>query len=1359
MADRAITEISLKDVRKLIEDKNIGEDVADTVGTILGVVLALAPAVAGPAALPLWALIEPKNELIEAVKSAARKISRSKPSDYLDRAERMAAANCLLVYVALFDAVRQRWPSIIRELGLTQEEARTALAEANARARPISDESVTDLAVKIPHPADRSLSSERARRAIYLWLATRFLLDALPETGHQRDREAMGARDGWTVDIMDRAEALYQAEYLGMAVEFQQFFIWSVLQDQVAGQEQIRHLAGDQRTWFELISRAMYSLDLGMQGLAEAIARLPRPVFGDTALTGTGQTNVQAVAKGLHRTYADVLQQQVIDDQFAVDDAGARLGFPRKIDGFIPQAYRIAQYDDKDMHLEDEDGWSAREVHGDIGAFILRYLESPYSVQTPLLILGHPGSGKSLLTEMLAGHLGYPAYTTVRVKLRDVDPDVGLLTQLKTQIQEGTGGRSIEWADFAEGLSMYPPVVILDGYDELLQATGKVFASYLDEVRLFQHQQAVQDRPVRVIVTSRLTLIDKAAVPLGTTVVKLEEFDRQRRDAWCEVWNKENKAYFSQNGIRTFAIPDNEKLLELARQPLLLLMLAIYDSLDNELSGQPDIDQTLLYDRLLRRFIQRELAKGKAGHEFAAGPDADRKAAVDREMDRLGVAAIGMFSRQDVKIRREDLNADIRYFDVGKDAGADGRVLTEAEVLLGSFFFIHESRSRLQQEPAEPAAGSVAFEFLHNTFGEFLAADFILRRAVNEAQVICDLTGNPNLEATRRERLERLSEGWFGALLHTPLHTRPVILDMIRQWGRHRLGDRQRSCSQVLDALDAITAAQLRVVLNDMAIPDPDPGRRGLSPYPALPRRGHLAIYSLNLVLLRAYLGGDEEYILAESALDEWAGACRPWDALANLWRSWFTLESLGALAQALTATRRGQLIVIVPAQSELAQGTGSPLTDLYRSAVALADQVTAASVGLHIASFARMPENIFKAFWKEFGDAIPELETVAAVLRLRMYAMDGNELAAPADGSRDADLPLSLDLLRAGAEVAFDFADTVARLAQTPLQRRRVDVIDDELSTLGYLSRYEAEAAVDARARLDPDWLGGLLASGRERGTWEDFVRSPAAAPVLRAAARGLDRRKSGLTIAAAWRPSPDGAIEVIDIDTASALAVLCHLGGGTDMCARLLDVIVEKCDQGAWHLLDIPVQTWEGLADLFRSPDPVIGACKARFLVLLESAVAEALSSVADGDDIRGMDALAHFWAQALRIGAVNDQERILHTTDLWVGLSSGDLTARDGMCLMSLFGWAREVGNPSLVLRLMRSAENAEGSAWLDLFFGPSADDWSPEAVDDADVARLLTHSQAMDLRWALEVLQQAAEEEARAPEARLDKRRRS
>jgi len=158
MTDRPITEISLNDIRKLINDKNIGEDVADTIGSLLGVVLALSPAVAGPVALPLWGLIEPKNELIDAFKRAAKKISQSKPSDYLDRAERMAAANCLLVYVAFFGAVRRQWPIAVRELGLTDKEAEAMLAEASDRAVSPSSvgSSIAEWAVSIPHPTDSS---------------------------------------------------------------------------------------------------------------------------------------------------------------------------------------------------------------------------------------------------------------------------------------------------------------------------------------------------------------------------------------------------------------------------------------------------------------------------------------------------------------------------------------------------------------------------------------------------------------------------------------------------------------------------------------------------------------------------------------------------------------------------------------------------------------------------------------------------------------------------------------------------------------------------------------------------------------------------------------------------------------------------------------------------------------------------------------------------------------------------------------------------------------------------------------------------------------------------------------------------
>ena len=90
---------------------------------------------------------------------------------------------------------------------------------------------------------------------------------------------------------------------------------------------------------------------------------------------------------------------------------------------------------------------------------------------------------------------------------------------------------------------------------------------------------------MRVIVTSRLTLIDKAAVPLGTTVVRLEEFDGHAATPGARCGTSITRHISSTHDIRPFAVPDNGKLLELARQPLLLLMLAIYDSLGNELSG------------------------------------------------------------------------------------------------------------------------------------------------------------------------------------------------------------------------------------------------------------------------------------------------------------------------------------------------------------------------------------------------------------------------------------------------------------------------------------------------------------------------------------------------------------------------------------------------------------------------------------------------------------------------------------------------------------------------------------------------------------------------------------------------------
>ena len=168
-------------------------------------------------------------------------------------------------------------------------------------------------------------------------------------------------------------------------------------------------------------------------------------------------------------------------------------------------------------------------------------------------------------------------------------------------------------------------------------------------------------------------------------------------------------------------------------------MLAIYDSAKNELSSQPDIDQTLLYDRLLRRFIDRELAKRPDGAAYRAlrrsGNPAKAEEKVDEQLRLLGVAAIAMFNRQDTKVLATDLDKDLAYFSPERADAPEANAIGPALLLLGSFFFIQKSEGR-----GGPDTGPVAFEFLHNTFGEFLAADFILRCLLEELRDINDLS-------------------------------------------------------------------------------------------------------------------------------------------------------------------------------------------------------------------------------------------------------------------------------------------------------------------------------------------------------------------------------------------------------------------------------------------------------------------------------------------------------------------------------------------------------------------------------------------------------------------------------------------
>ena len=205
-----------------------------------------------------------------------------------------------------------------------------------------------------------------------------------------------------------------------------------------------------------------------------------------------------------------------------------------------------------------------------------------------------------------------------------------------------------------------------------------MFSSYLEKVRTFQQNQKQLNRPVRIIVTSRITLIDKARIPVNSTILRLMEFDQQQRQAWINIWNSTNSEYFTNNGILPFKLPEKGKknnIIELAEQPLLLLMLALYDSESNELAKNVNIKRTELYDNLIRRFIRRE--RSRYIPDFDEKTQAEQDLIIDtnkfsfnarflcnylsKEVRKLNIAGDGTYNMISVVLSTNHSDCRLRY--------------------------------------------------------------------------------------------------------------------------------------------------------------------------------------------------------------------------------------------------------------------------------------------------------------------------------------------------------------------------------------------------------------------------------------------------------------------------------------------------------------------------------------------------------------------------------------------------------------------------------------------------------------------------------------------------------------------------
>jgi hypothetical protein len=220
-------------------------------------------------------------------------------------------------------------------------------------------------------------------------------------------------------------------------------------------------------------------------------------------------------------------------------------------------------------------------------------------------------------------------------------------------------------------------------------------------------------------------------------------------------------------------------------------------------------------------------------------------------------------------------------------------------------------------------------------------------------------------------------------------------------------------------------------------------------------------------------------------------------------------------------------------------------------------------------------------------------------------------------------------------------------------------------------------------------------------------------------------------------------------DVDTAAAFAVLAWRGADEEVCAQTIDAIVAECERGTWAPLDIPLETWNGLADLFVEARPDIASRRAKFAAVIADGL-DGMLSAADEERNRGEWIPTHvpileLWLQVLRIGALRHRERFLRAVEQYVEGSTGYAQTQARRCFLLLVRWARENRENRETQFLSRILSGRPGSGnqrpgrwWM--YFG-APEELGPGAIDYEKASADLSYREAMDLRWALDLWQKS------------------
>ena len=857
------------------------------------------------------ALLSAQKEIESAIRNIPKTFKNKQYADFSTKYEHAQIAHILIVFAAYFDSIKMYLPNEEKKIELSPKEKFFLADEAINKYIKFLEEGekhkpeakakeVLEYDLSLPDPIVNLDRYSKRLKDFYVLLNQEFMVFFEKLSFWEMHKEV--ERDSLLAvlrKLPDKAVENYQKQYYELAVNFNDFFVWTNIQEH---------------------EKIQKSIDVGFSAIAEQI---------QTYYEKTKDLKAIETLNKYERKYQAYIKKPIIDTSEMDYDSSGEVVFPNKDIIFVPQRFKALIYKNN-MQLEQE-VWKEYEERDNIGKFISDILRHSKVGELPLLILGLPGAGKSLLCNMLAAKILFHEYHVIIIKLRDTIADETINQQINQQMKRDFSN-SCTWDDIAESGINKPVLLIFDGYDELLQASGRTYSDYIKKIAEFQKdQKSIYNIFVKCIVTSRTTLIDKALIMDNTPVIRLSDFDAERIDVWSKIWNENNKIFFQKNQLDYFEIDKRSKVYELAKQPLLLMMLALYDSNGNTLKKQRNMNSTQLYYSLIREFISREKRKSE---KFRSKQESEQQKIIDEEVRKISIAAIGMYNRRALYIRSIEFQSDIEFIEEKYENGTRDTELKESDIRIGSFLFIHKSKSTgiIEKEQIKDAA----YEFLHNTFGEFLTAYFIVSeifKILNLIRLLLtqDMKYPWNLSDHR---------AWCLCLSYAPLFSRPVVVEMIHEWSSSYLESKGMTNEEVEKSMDFLINMEIHRTINgdDLFALKEIVEKKG-NPFKQEEMLKHLAIYSLNIVILRTIVCTSEHSFKFEND--------GIWNKLVCLWKFAFSNDELSDYANIFLAVPKEDTCLIrYNSANRNINNQQNGVDKLFKSYLALGDELTYSIMG-----------------------------------------------------------------------------------------------------------------------------------------------------------------------------------------------------------------------------------------------------------------------------------------------------------------------------------------------------------------------------------------------------------------------------